>query len=83
MTSASTRERQGLAIALLGVVGRALAPTRLVDFSTEQVRFLTYGRAIDTSRAQRELGFVAKRSTAASSARSARATASASMCACW
>ena len=51
--------------ALLGVVGRALAPTRLVDFSTEQVRFLTYGRAIDTSRAQRELGFVAKRSTAA------------------
>lgn len=51
--------------ALLGVVGRALAPTRLVDFSTEQVRFLTYGRAIDTSRAQRELGFVAKRSTSA------------------
>ena len=51
--------------ALLGVVGRALAPTRLVDFSTEQVRFLTYGRAIDTSRAQRELGFVAKRSTPA------------------
>ena len=51
--------------ALLGVVGRALAPTRLVDFSTEQVRFLTYGRAIDTSRAQREIGFVAKRSTAA------------------
>ena len=51
--------------ALLGVVGRALAPTRLVDFSTEQVRFLTYGRAIDTSRAQRDLGFVAKRSTSA------------------
>lgn len=51
--------------ALLGVVGRALAPTRLVDFSSEQVRFLTYGRAIDTSRAQRELGFVAKRSTSA------------------
>ena len=51
--------------ALLGVVGRALAPTRLVDFSTEQVRFLTYGRAIDASRAQRELGFVAKRSTSA------------------
>ena len=51
--------------ALLGVVGRALAPTRLVDFSTEQVRFLTYGRAIDTARAQRDLGFVAKRSTSA------------------
>ena len=51
--------------ALLGVVGRALAPTRLVDFTSEQVRFLTYGRAIDTSRAQRELGFSAKRSTSA------------------
>jgi UDP-glucose 4-epimerase len=49
--------------ALLGVVGRALAPTRLVDFSSEQVRFLTYGRAIDTGRARRELGFSAKRST--------------------
>ena len=49
--------------ALLGVVGRALAPTRLVDFSAEQVRFLTYGRAIDTTRARSELGFVAKRST--------------------
>ena len=51
--------------ALLGVVGRALAPTRLVDFTSEQVRFLTYGRAIDTSRAQCELGFTAKRSTSA------------------
>lgn len=50
---------------LLGVVGRALAPTRLVDFSTEQVRFLTYGRAIDTERAYRDLGFRAKRTTAA------------------
>jgi UDP-glucose 4-epimerase len=50
---------------MLGVVGRALAPTRLVDFSAEQVRFLTYGRAIDTGRAQRELGFTAKRSTSA------------------
>lgn len=49
--------------ALLGVVGRALAPTRLVDFSSEQVRFLTYGRAIDTTRARRDLGFTAKRST--------------------
>lgn len=50
---------------LLGVVGRALAPTRLVDFSAEQVRFLTYGRAIDTERAHRELGFRAKRTTSA------------------
>ena len=50
---------------LLGVVGRALAPTRLVDFSSEQVRFLTYGRAIDTRRAREALGFTAKRSTSA------------------
>lgn len=51
--------------ALLGVVGRALAPTRLVDFSSEQVRFLTYGRAIDTGRSRRELGFAARRTTSA------------------
>jgi UDP-glucose 4-epimerase len=51
--------------ALLGVVGRAVAPTRLVDFSTEQVRFLTYGRAIDTGRVRRELAFTAKRTTSA------------------
>lgn len=48
---------------LLGVVGRALAPTRLADFSAEQVRFLTFGRAIDTTRARRDLGFSAKRTT--------------------
>jgi UDP-glucose 4-epimerase len=50
--------------ALIGVVGRAMSPTRLVDFSSEQVRFLTYGRGIDTSRASRELGFVPRRTTA-------------------
>lgn len=50
--------------ALLGIVGRGIAPTRLVDFSREQVRFLTYGRGIDTSRATRDLGFTARRSTA-------------------
>jgi UDP-glucose 4-epimerase len=49
--------------ALLGIVGRAVAPTRLVDFSSEQVRFLTYGRAIDCSRAQRDLGWVPRRTT--------------------
>ena len=50
---------------LLGFVGRAVAPTRLVDFSSEQVRFLTYGRGIDTGRAARDLGFTAKRTTSA------------------
>jgi UDP-glucose 4-epimerase len=49
--------------ALMGIVGRALAPTRLVDFTPEQVRFLTYGRAIDTSRARRELAFSPRRTT--------------------
>ena len=49
---------------LVGVVGRAVAPTRLVDFSSEQVRFLTYGRAVDTSRARREMGFTTRRTTA-------------------
>jgi UDP-glucose 4-epimerase len=48
---------------LLGVVGRALAPARIVDFSREQVRFLTYGRAIDTARIRRDLGFRAKHTT--------------------
>lgn len=50
--------------ALMGVFGRAMAPTRLVDFSKEQVRFLTYGRGIDTSRAERDLGFRAPHTTA-------------------
>lgn len=50
---------------LLGFVGRAVAPARLVDFSSEQVRFLTYGRGIDTGRAARDLGFTAKRTTSA------------------
>lgn len=51
--------------ALLGVVGRALAPAKIVDFSAEQVRFLTYGRGVDTGRARRELGFTAPRTTSA------------------
>ncbi|MGI9198069.1 MAG: NAD-dependent epimerase/dehydratase family protein [Candidatus Nanopelagicales bacterium] len=49
---------------LLGIVGRSLSPTGLVDFSTEQVRFLTYGRALDTTRAREQLGFTPRHSTA-------------------
>ncbi|MEK9809962.1 MAG: NAD-dependent epimerase/dehydratase family protein [Candidatus Nanopelagicales bacterium] len=49
---------------LLPAMGRALAPARLVDFSKEQVRFLTYGRGIDTTRATQTLGFTAAHSTA-------------------
>lgn len=41
-----------------GPVGGVFRRARLADFSPEQVRFLTYGRAVDTSRAADELGFV-------------------------
>jgi UDP-glucose 4-epimerase len=40
-----------------GVVGALFRRARLADFSPEQVRFLTYGRAVDTTRARAELGF--------------------------
>ena len=50
--------------ALLGLAGRGLGRAGLADFSAEQVRFLTYGRAVDTSRASRELGFRPRYSTA-------------------
>ena len=49
--------------ALLGVVGRSTGRTGLADFSAEQVRFLTYGRAIDTTRIERQWGFLPERST--------------------
>lgn len=40
-----------------GPVGGFFRRTRLADFSPEQVRFLTFGRAVDTSRAREVLGF--------------------------
>ena len=49
---------------LLGLVGRSLGPTGLADFSPEQVRFLTYGRVIDTTRAEQVLGYVPRHTTA-------------------
>ena len=60
----SGRPSVAVPAALMGVVGRVMVPTRLVDFSREQVRFLTYGRAIDTARVERHLGFRASYSTA-------------------
>ena len=48
---------------LLGLAGRSLGRAGLADFSSEQVRFLTYGRAIDTSRATRVLGVTPAHST--------------------
>jgi UDP-glucose 4-epimerase len=42
---------------LTGVAGRAFRSAGLADFSPEQMRFLSYGRAIDTTRMRRVLGF--------------------------
>ena len=49
---------------LLGLAGRSLGPTGLADFSPEQVRFLTYGRVIDTARAETVLGYTPRHTTA-------------------
>ncbi len=43
--------------ALLGTVGRAMQPNGLADFSPEAVRYLTYGRALDTRAMYDVLGF--------------------------
>lgn len=42
---------------LMPVAGRVAKQLGLVDFSTEQVRFLTWGRALDTTRMRDVLGF--------------------------
>jgi UDP-glucose 4-epimerase len=42
---------------LVGLVGRAAIRVGLADFSPEQVRFLTYGRGIDTTRLSQRVGF--------------------------
>jgi UDP-glucose 4-epimerase len=49
---------------LLPSVGRALAPRSLVDFSTEGMRFLQYGRVLDTTAMRETLGFVPAYTTA-------------------
>lgn len=48
---------------LVGPVGRRMANGHTADFSAEQVRFLTYGRVIDSSRIERHAGYVPGRST--------------------
>jgi UDP-glucose 4-epimerase len=48
---------------LLAAAGRSLGRAGLADFSAEQVRFLTYGRVIDTSRLAGDFGFAARWST--------------------
>lgn len=49
---------------LFASVGRGLARTSDADFSTEQVRFLTYGRVLDTSKVERTFGWHPHYSTA-------------------
>lgn len=45
-------------------VGSAMRQARLVDFSREQISFLTYGRGVDTTRMREVLGFQPSRTTA-------------------
>ncbi|HZB51070.1 MAG TPA: NAD-dependent epimerase/dehydratase family protein [Mycobacteriales bacterium] len=47
------------------LVGRAVRRSGLVDFSPEQVRFLEFGRVVDTTRLRTEFGYVPRFSTAA------------------
>ena len=42
---------------LFPTVGRTMSPRGLADFSPESVRYLTYGRALDTRAMRRTLGF--------------------------
>jgi UDP-glucose 4-epimerase len=44
-------------------IGQALRRLGLADFSAEQIRFLTYGRVVDTSRMREVLGFEPRYST--------------------
>ena len=48
---------------LVGLVGRAIRSAGLADFSPEQVRFLTYGRGVDTTRMRTVFGFEPKLTT--------------------
>jgi UDP-glucose 4-epimerase len=47
------------------LVGRAVRRSGLVDFSPEQVRFLEFGRVVDTTRLREDFGYEPRYSTAA------------------
>ena len=47
----------------VGPVSRILRGTRLVDFSPEQMRFLNFGRVVDTTRLRRQFGFTPRWTT--------------------
>jgi UDP-glucose 4-epimerase len=42
---------------VVGFLGRGIGRARLADFSSEQVRYLSYGRCLDTTRMREVLGF--------------------------
>jgi UDP-glucose 4-epimerase len=44
----------------VGGLGSVLRSARMADFSPEQLRFLTYGRGVDTTRMRNVLGFTPK-----------------------
>lgn len=46
------------------MVGGLLKRAKLADFSPEQIRFLTYGRGVDTTRMRKQLRFTPRHSTA-------------------
>ena len=48
---------------LFASVGRSLARAGDADFSAEQVRFLTYGRVLDTAKVERSFGWRPRYST--------------------
>ena len=52
-----------LPLPLVPLTGRGMIKTGLADFSPEQVRFLTYGRGIDTVRMRERLGFEPEHTT--------------------
>jgi UDP-glucose 4-epimerase len=41
----------------VGPLGRVVRSTRLIDFSPEELRFLNFGRVVDTGRLRRQFGF--------------------------
>ncbi|SHE49282.1 NAD-dependent epimerase/dehydratase family protein [Streptoalloteichus hindustanus] len=49
--------------AAVGPIGRLVRGARLVDFSPEQVRFLNFGRVLDTTRLRAEFGFTPRWTT--------------------
>ncbi len=61
MLSQAIRRLQRPSVALpafaVGGLGSALRSARMADFSPEQLRFLTYGRGVDTTRMRDVLGF--------------------------